>query len=81
MWGFFNGIFFGWLPFFLPELFETKVRATGAGVSFNYGRILTATTIFSYALAKIYIRRKSPTSWSDHKPDFYCWNDCGITGT
>lgn len=43
--GFFNGIFFGWLPFFLPELFETKVRATGAGVSFNYGRILTAITI------------------------------------
>ncbi|MDP6860537.1 MAG: MFS transporter [Verrucomicrobiales bacterium] len=46
LWGFFNGIFFGWLPFFLPELFETKVRATGAGVSFNYGRILTAATIF-----------------------------------
>ena len=45
-WGFFNGIFFGWLPFFLPELFETKIRATGAGVSFNFGRILTATTIF-----------------------------------
>ena len=43
--GFFNGVFFGWLPFFLPELFETKVRATGAGVSFNYGRILTAITI------------------------------------
>ncbi len=46
LWGFFNGIFFGWLPFFLPELFETKIRATGAGVSFNYGRILTAATIF-----------------------------------
>jgi MFS family permease len=44
--GFCNGIFFGWLPFFLPELFETKVRATGAGVSFNFGRIFTATTIF-----------------------------------
>ena len=44
--GFCNGIFFGWLPFFLPELFETKVRATGAGVSFNFGRIVTATTIF-----------------------------------
>ncbi|MFN0128782.1 MAG: MFS transporter [Verrucomicrobiales bacterium] len=40
------GIFFGWLPFFLPELFETKVRATGAGVSFNFGRIFTAATIF-----------------------------------
>lgn len=46
LWGFFNGIFFGWLPFFLPELFETRIRATGAGVSFNYGRILTAATIF-----------------------------------
>ena len=46
LWGFFNGIFFGWLPFFLPELFETKIRATGAGVSFNYGRILTASFIF-----------------------------------
>ncbi|MFP6899740.1 MAG: MFS transporter [Opitutales bacterium] len=44
--GFFNGLFFGWLPFFLPELFESRVRATGAGVSFNFGRILTATTIF-----------------------------------
>jgi len=46
LWGFFNGVFFGWLPFFLPELFETRVRATGAGVSFNFGRILTAVTIF-----------------------------------
>lgn len=44
--GLFNGIFFGWLPFFLPELFPTKVRATGTGVSFNYGRILTALSIF-----------------------------------
>jgi SHS family sialic acid transporter-like MFS transporter len=46
LWGVFNGIFFGWLPFFLPELFETKIRATGAGVSFNFGRILTASLIF-----------------------------------
>ena len=44
--GFFNGIYFGWLPFFLPELFPTRIRATGAGVSFNFGRILTALTIF-----------------------------------
>jgi len=40
--GFFSGFFFGWLPLFLPELFPTRVRATGAGVSFNWGRILTA---------------------------------------
>ena len=44
--GFFNGVYFGWLPFFLPELFPTRIRATGAGVSFNFGRILTALTIF-----------------------------------
>ena len=43
--GLFNGVFFGWLPFFLPELFPTAVRSTGTGVSFNFGRILTAFTI------------------------------------
>lgn len=39
--GFFSGFFFGWLPLFLPELFPTRVRATGSGVSFNWGRILS----------------------------------------
>ncbi|MEO8495083.1 MAG: MFS transporter [Planctomycetota bacterium] len=40
--GFFSGLFFGWLPLCLPELFPTRVRSTGAGVSFNWGRIVTA---------------------------------------
>ncbi len=44
--GFLSGFYFGWLPLFLPELFPTRVRSTGAGVSFNFGRILTAVTIF-----------------------------------
>jgi len=35
-------LFFGWLPLFLPELFPTHVRATGAGVSMNLGRFVTA---------------------------------------
>lgn len=35
-------IFFGWLPLYLPELFPTHARATGSGISFNFGRILTA---------------------------------------
>ena len=35
-------VFFGWLPLYLPELFPTHARATGAGISFNFGRILTA---------------------------------------
>ncbi|HAH99714.1 MAG TPA: hypothetical protein DCO70_10275 [Verrucomicrobiales bacterium] len=44
--GFFSGIFFGWLPLFLPELFVTRVRSVGAGVCFNFGRIITALTVF-----------------------------------
>jgi SHS family sialic acid transporter-like MFS transporter len=32
--------FYGWLPLYLPELFPTRVRATGQGFSFNFGRII-----------------------------------------
>jgi MFS transporter, SHS family, sialic acid transporter len=35
-------LFFGWLPLFLPELFPVHVRASGAGVSMNIGRFVTA---------------------------------------
>lgn len=42
MVGFFTASFFGWLPLYLPELFPTRVRATGQGISFNFGRILAA---------------------------------------
>jgi MFS family permease len=34
--------FYGWLPLYLPELFPTRVRATGQGFSFNFGRVLAA---------------------------------------
>src|SRR5690606_36531905 len=34
--------FYGWLPLYLPELFPTRVRATGAGFAFNAGRVLAA---------------------------------------
>jgi len=44
--GLFSGIYFGWLPLFLPELFPTRARSVGAGVCFNFGRILTAITVF-----------------------------------
>jgi MFS family permease len=40
--GFVGTIYFGWLPLYLPELFPTRVRATGSGVSFNFGRLATA---------------------------------------
>jgi MFS family permease len=34
--------FYGWLPLYLPELFPTRVRATGQGLCFNFGRFLAA---------------------------------------
>lgn len=34
--------FYGWLPLYLPELFPTRVRTTGQGLSYNFGRFLTA---------------------------------------
>lgn len=40
--GFLTASFYGWLPLYLPELFPTRVRATGQGLSFNFGRILAA---------------------------------------
>ena len=49
--GFFSGFFFGWLPLCLPEMFPTRMRATGAGVSFNWGRILTAIGVLLSAVA------------------------------
>lgn len=40
--GIFGTVYFGWLPLYLPELFPTQVRATGTGVTFNWGRVATA---------------------------------------
>ena len=40
--GFVTAAFYGWLPLYLPELFPTRVRATGQGLSYNFGRILAA---------------------------------------
>ncbi len=34
--------FYGWLPHYLPELFPTRVRATGQGIAYNSGRLLAA---------------------------------------
>jgi hypothetical protein len=32
--------FFGFFPLYLPELFPTRIRATGQGICFNAGRIV-----------------------------------------
>jgi MFS family permease len=44
--GFVATLFFGWLPFYLPELFPTRVRATGTGLAMNSGRFATAIGVF-----------------------------------
>jgi hypothetical protein len=40
--GFVTTLFFGWLPLSLPELFPTRVRATGTGLAYNTGRFASA---------------------------------------
>jgi len=42
--------YFGWLPLFLPELFPTRVRSTGTGISFNSGRVVAAVVVLSAGL-------------------------------
>ncbi len=34
--------FYGWFPLYLPELFPTRIRATGQGLAFNAGRLFAA---------------------------------------
>jgi MFS family permease len=45
--GFIGITYFGWLPLFLPELFPTRVRSTGTGISFNTGRVVAAGVVLS----------------------------------
>jgi MFS family permease len=53
--GFFsNGIFSGF-PVYLPEIFPTRIRATGAGFCFNVGRLLAAAGPFLTGALVIYL--------------------------
>jgi MFS family permease len=40
--GFFNNGSFSGFPIYLPELYPTRIRATGAGFCFNAGRVLAS---------------------------------------
>ncbi len=44
--GFFNNGIFTGFPIYLPELYPTRLRATGAGFCFNIGRVLASTGPF-----------------------------------
>ena len=58
-------VYFGWLPLFLPEMFPTRVRATGSGVSFNSGRIVSAVLVLATSglVVSDYAQIGSMTSW------------------
>jgi MFS family permease len=44
--GFFNNGIFSGFPIYLPELYPTRLRATGAGFCFNAGRLLASAAPF-----------------------------------
>jgi MFS family permease len=44
--GFFNNGIFSGFPIYLPELYPTRLRATGAGFCFNVGRVLASVAPF-----------------------------------
>lgn len=48
--------FYGWLPLYLPELFPTRVRATGQGISFNAARVMAAGSnlVAGYLMTNVY---------------------------
>ncbi len=54
--------FYGWLPLYLPELFPTRVRATGQGFGFNFGRIIAAIGVLQLGNLKSLF---TPLGWSD----------------
>jgi len=41
---------FGAFPFYLPELYPTRLRSTGSGFCYNIGRVVTAGGVFAVAL-------------------------------
>jgi MFS family permease len=61
---FFTGLttasFYGWLPLYLPEIFPTRVRATGQGLAFNFGRILAAAGAWQMPALMAFFKEKFP---------------------
>jgi MFS family permease len=54
--------FYGWLPLYLPELFRTRIRATGQGFGFNFGRVIAAIGVLQLGNLKGLF---TPMGWGD----------------
>ena len=60
--------FYGWLPLYLPELFPTRIRATGQGFAFNFGRVLAAVGALQSGQLLNLLRRRLRPHVLDHQP-------------
>jgi MFS family permease len=58
-----SAAFYGWLPLYLPELFPTRVRATGQGFCYNGGRVLAAVIVILFTFG-INLRGNYPLAFS-----------------
>jgi hypothetical protein len=65
LFGFFTlGMHAGYAIYF-PELFPTRLRATGASFCFNVGRLVSAVTLIANRMRP---RRISVSYWTTHAP-------------
>jgi hypothetical protein len=62
MMGGISASFYGFFPLYLPELFPTRVRATGQGFCFNVGRIVAAVGALQLANLVSLFGAKGPSS-------------------
>ncbi len=63
--GAFSATFYGFLPLYLPELFSTRVRATGQGFSYNFGRIIAAVGALQTGALTGWVQSIELASWLD----------------
>ena len=63
--GAFSATFYGFLPLYLPELFATRVRATGQGFSYNFGRIIAAIGALQTGALTGWVQSVELASWMD----------------
>jgi MFS family permease len=61
--GAFTATFYGWLPMYLPELFPTRVRATGQGFSYNFGRVIAAIGALQTGVLTGYFKEVEVAPW------------------
>ena len=74
--------FYGWLPLYLPELFPTRVRATGQGFAYNAGRIIAAGGGLSmgFLMSKDLFNGRYDRGVRDHQPHLYRRIDDHLAG-